>query len=588
MLRRLTLRDFVIVDQLELDIGPGLTVLTGETGAGKSILIDALQLVLGQRGDSAVVREGCERADIGAEFDAPAHLGAWLDEAGFDDNDGLLLLRRTVDAKGKSRAWINGSPATLTQLGDLAQHLVDIHGQHAWQSLTRPEAVRAWLDGHAGVDTAALQQAWRAWRQAQQTLATAQAGLDQQQQERERLQWQLQEADRLAPGAHEWADLNAEHARLAHASQLQDAAREAVMLLDDGQPAALDLLHRAAAALEAAQAHDARLGEWAAELSGAAVQAREVLRALQHYGSEADLDPQRLQQLDERLTQWMSLARRYRCPPEELPALQQRWRDALADLDRLGDVAALQQAVDQAWKQLQKLAKAASTRRQAVAPRLAERVSTLMQALGMAGGRLEVALLPQPEMQAYGLEGIELRVAGHAGTTPRPLAKVASGGELSRLALAVAVTGITGLDADLDQGLAAVAGSARATPGDQAPTVLIFDEIDAGIGGAVADTVGRMMHALGARVQVLAVTHLAQVAAYAHQHARVSKDTVGGPSGTATVSRLTLLDAPGRVHEIARLLGGQISPESLAHARTLLAQAGAPVETPSTSSPRNR
>ncbi|MBQ0958154.1 DNA repair protein RecN [Ideonella sp. 4Y11] len=548
MLKHLTLKDFVIVDALDLDFGAGFGVLTGETGAGKSILVDALQLALGARAEALVVREGAPRAEITATFDCPASLTGWLDEAGFEGGDELLL-RRIVDAQGKSRAFVNGSPATVAQLREAADHLVDIHGQHAWQGLTRPAAVRALLDEQAGVDTRALAQAFADWRAAAQTLADARTRQNELANERERLQWQIGELERLAPGADEWPALNAEHQRLAHGQALIDAVGRAAAQLDDDDASASSLTARAIDALDDVAEFDARLAPALTALRDAQAQIDDAAHTLRAYLSRAELDPARLTELDARLSAWMSLARRYRRPPEELPALLAEWQAALRALDQAADLDGLQartNAAEAAWRtEARKISKA---RHKAAGP-LAERVTEAMQQLGMAGGRFEVALLPQDEPQAFGLESVELRVAGHAGSAPRALAKVASGGELSRLALAIAVTTV----------------QAQAS----GPATLIFDEIDSGVGGTVADTVGRLMKRLGQRAQVLAVTHLPQVAACADRHYVVAKAEQAG----RTLSRVTPVAGEARVAEVARMLGGErAAGTSLAHAQELIRQ----------------
>jgi DNA repair protein RecN (Recombination protein N) len=550
VLRRLSLRDFVIVSQLEVEFGPGLSVLTGETGAGKSILIDALQLALGSRGDALVVREGAARADIAAEFDPVPSLGPWLEEAGFDAAADSLLLRRAIDAQGKSRAWINGSPATVTQLREAADALVDIHGQHAWQSLTRPAAVRALLDAEAGVDPAPMAALWAQWKAASAALERARIAGAEIARERERLAWQVGEVERLSPGSGEWDEINAEHQRLAHAQTLIDAARGALDAVADADVNAGALALRAADALADAARIDPRLAPVAEVLQGAQAQLADAAHSLSGYLQHADLDPDRLAELDSRLAAWIGLARRFRRAPEELPSLLAQWRTDLAALDASCDTEALEGAVAQAQKAWQAVAEQASRARRTAAPALSEAVTQAMQQLGMAGGRFEVALVPQDEPQSFGLESVELRVAGHAGSTPRPLAKVASGGELSRLALAVAVT------------TARHAGGAA---------TLIFDEIDAGIGGAVADTVGRLMKQLGRERQVLAVTHLAQVAACGDLHFVVSKHA----QGTRTQSDVRPVSGEERVAEVARMLGGERLATSVAHAQELLGSAAA-------------
>ncbi len=546
-LKRITLRDFVIVRELELDLCSGFSVLTGETGAGKSILIDALQLVLGARAESGVVREGAGRADVSAEFDAPAALAAWLEEAGFDTADALLL-RRTVDSQGKSRAWINGSPATATQLREVGEQLVDIHGQHAWQSLTRPDAVRGLLDGYASVSTAALTQLWQHWRHAQKALAEARDAQDTLQRERERLAWQIGEVDKLAPGADEWDELNTSHTRLSNAQSLIDAAQGAVDLLDgndSGEGGALKGLSQALALMQAQERVAPEFAALSEVLASSLAQAEDALHSLHAWQRRADLDPQRLAELDERLSLWMSLARRYKRTPPELPGLLAGWKDELARLDAAADLGALEAAEQKAAAAYMTEARSVSRQRAKAAPLLAKAITQAMQGLGMQGGRFDVALDKSDQPAQAGLEEVAFLVAGHAGSTPRPVGKVASGGELSRIALAIAVT-------------TSQLGTAQ---------TLIFDEVDSGVGGAVADTVGRLMKQLGRDRQVLAVTHLPQVAACADHHLVVAKHS----DAAGTASTVSAVQGEQRVAEVARMLGGErMSGTTLAHAKEML------------------
>ncbi len=544
MLRRLNLRDVAIVAELELDLTGGFTVFTGETGAGKSILIDALQLALGQRADATLVREGAARAEVSAEFDTPAALKPWLEEAGFVA-DSSLLLRRTVDAQGKSRAWVNGSPATVTQLREAADLLVDIHGQHAWQSLTRPAAVRDMLDEQAGADTRALSSAWQIWRAALIKLEHAREQRNGVEQERERLAWQVNELDKLNPGADEWDPLNAEHQRLAHGQALLDAARAALQVLEDDERSALALTARAIHALDDVLSYDNNLAAVAEQMRAAQAQMEDAAHSLSGYLNHQEPNPDRLAELDTRLAAWVAAARRYRRSPAELPLLLAQWKAELKNLDAAADLNALEQAALKAEKIWRVEAEVISRLRKKTAPKLASAVTQAMQQLGMAGGRFEVAVLPQTEPQAHGIDTVELRVAGHAGSTPRPLAKVASGGELSRLALAIAVS-----------------TAAKEANGHR---TLIFDEIDAGVGGVVADSVGRLMKQLGRSSQVMAVTHLAQVAACGDQHFVVSKAL----KARQTLSTAAAVEGESRVAEVARMLGGE-TLSGTAHAQALL------------------
>ena len=550
MLRHIALRDFVIVESLDLDFAQGFSVLTGETGAGKSILIDALQLALGSRGEAGVVREGAQRAEIVAEFDMPPACADWLVGAGFEPADALLL-KRIIDAQGRSRAWINGGAATLAQLRELGESLVDIHGQHAWQSLMRPDAVRGLLDAYAGVDAAPVALAWTAWRGAQRTLDDARQRQGDLERECERLQWQLAEMDKLGPGADEWVQLNQDHARLAHAQAILDATTIALQAVSEADTSAEGLTAQAIDALQDVLAHDVNLTSVVEALQGAQAQLQDAAHSLHAALRHTDLEPERLQALDERLSVWVSLARRWRRPPDELPALSTTWRAELAALDAATDLAALEREVDRTRASYNQVAKALSKARSAAAPRLSEAITHAMQQLGMGGGRFEVSVQAVSEPQAYGMEMAEFLVAGHAGSTPRPLSKVASGGELSRISLAIAVT-----TSQLGQ-----------------VGTLIFDEIDAGVGGAVAETVGQLMKQLGRDRQVLAVTHLPQVAACADQHFVVSKAARQG----VTTSEVEPVLGEARVMEIARMLGGQqLSGAGLAHAKEMLqAQAAA-------------
>ena len=560
MLHRLSIRDFVIVDALEIEFGSGLTVLTGETGAGKSILVDALQLALGGRGDAGVVRDGTSRADIVAEFDAPPSLAGWLADAGFEPDVGdggscgRLLVRRSIDAQGKSRAWINGGGATITQLREIGERLLDIHGQHAWQSLTRAPAVRAIVDAYARIDTVPLAACFAAWRAASQALAAAGEKQGDLERERERLAWQIGEIDKLAPGIDEWAELEAEHGRLANGQSLIDAASAALAAIagadTENEAGAETFTSRAIDALQAVASFDARLESPIEALQGAQAQLQDAAHTLSGYLDRAELDPARLRALDERLSAWLGLARRHRRPPAELPALLSQWKAELTALDAASDLDALRRVGDEAHAAYDAEARRVSLLRRKAAPKLAEAVTRSMQQLGMAGGRLEVVLAPTDAPQSFGNESAEFLVAGHAGSTPRPLAKVASGGELSRIALSVAVV-TSEIDSDAD-----------------APGTLIFDEVDAGIGGAVAETVGRLMKQLGTGRQILAVTHLPQVAACADRHFVVAKQA----SATGARSSVDAVAGVARTAEIARMLGGEkLSSTSLAHAEEMLA-----------------
>ena len=547
-LRRIVLRDFVIVSELELDLESGFSVLTGETGAGKSILIDALQLVTGSRADSGVIREGAARTDVTAEFDCAPGVQAVLDEAGFQTNaeaGDTLLLRRTVDTQGKSRAWVNGSPATAQQLRAIGEQLLDIHGQHAWQSLTRPDAVRGLLDAYAKVDTKSLTALWHLWRQAQAALATAMQAQDSLQRDRERLAWQIGELDKLNPQPDEWEELNTSHSRLANGQALLDAAHGAISLLGDDDGNALRPLNAALLQLQDQARLEPDFKDPVDVLASAIAQVEDAVHTLRGYARRTELDPQRLAELDARMSLWVSLARRYKRPPEELVDLLQSWNLELARLDAAADLDALRTYERKAQAAYRAEAKALTQARTQAAPLLAQSITQAMQGLGMQGGQFQVALQASTEPMQSGLEDIEFLVAGHVGSTPRPVGKVASGGELSRMALAIAVT-------------TSQLGTAQ---------TLIFDEVDAGVGGAVAETVGRLMKQLGMDRQVLAVTHLPQVAACADHHLVVAKQV----QGKSTLSSVAAVQGEKRVGEIARMLGGEkLSVTTLAHAKEML------------------
>jgi DNA repair protein RecN (Recombination protein N) len=546
-LKRIFVRDFVLVEQLEQDLENGFTVLTGETGAGKSILVDALQFALGNRADTTSIRTGAARAEVAVEFDCPDNLHVWLNENGFDLTD-TLLLRRSVDAQGKSRAWINGSAAPASQLREVAEHLVDIHGQHAWQSLTRPASVRALLDAYAGVDLMPLNAVWRTWRETQSALNAARGARDTLELERERLTWQIGEVDKLSPGENEWDELNATHTRLSNAQSLIDAAQTSLGHLENDAGGATTELAHAARALHGHVHLDPEFQSILEILESTLAQTEDAVHSLHFYLRKTEPDPSALAALDARMALWMGLARRYKRTPKELPLLWATWKADLGRLNAASDIDALEVAESRAAHAFQQEALAVSRGRQRAAPKLAKAITQAMQGLGMQGGRFEVLLEKTASPSASGLEDAVFLVAGHAGTPLRPVGKVASGGELSRIALAIAVT-------------TSRLGTAQ---------TLIFDEVDSGVGGAVAEAVGRLMKQLGHDRQVLAVTHLPQVAACADHHLLVIKHS----TRSATSSRVIAVAGEERVAEVARMLGGErLSGTTLAHAKELLGPA---------------
>ncbi len=549
MLRRLTIADFVIVERLELEFGPGFTVLTGETGAGKSILIDALALALGERADPVAVREGATRADITAEFDVDGHraLAAWLADSDLGGDEGVCLLRRVVEASGRSRGFINGHAATAAQLREAGDFLVDIHGQHQHQSLSRPAAQRALTDAYGGLEAQAalVAENWRNWQRRREERLAFEGNAAAISAERERLEWQLQDLDalKLAPG--EWAVVGAEHSRLAHAASLIEAAQAGVDTLSEGEGAALDQLNAVIARLQPLLQHDARLREILDALEPARIQLQEGANALRRYSERADLDPQRLREVEQRLDALHSAARKYRVEPDALAELAGHTRERLKELGAGGDPETLRRRETEAETAYREAAKKLTAGRKKAAKKLSEAVTAGMQELAMQGGVFEVCLEALDTPAAHGLEQVEFRVAPHTGMTPQPVAKTASGGELSRLSLAIQTV------------LSRVA---------KVPT-LIFDEVDVGIGGRVAEIIGRMLRELGGRHQVMCITHLPQVAAAAEHQWQVSKVTARGKVGSAVVE----LDDQGRVEEIARMLGGvRITATTRQHAAEML------------------
>ncbi|MGN8061330.1 DNA repair protein RecN [Ralstonia sp. 22086] len=548
MLRSLTIRDFVIVHALDLDLADGFTVFTGETGAGKSILIDALALTLGERADAAVVREGAPRADITAEFDVHPHVAAWLEAHELHDDEGVILLRRTVDAAGRSKAFINGAAVTLAQLREVGEQLVDIHGQHAHQLLLKADAQRSLLDAHAGLEGAVrvVGERYREWHAVVRAREAAEQQSREVQLERERIEWQVNELQKLGPQPGEWEEVQAEHHRLSHAASLIEGTRAALDGLSESEGAVLTQLGATLHTLRELAEIDPALTDVLAALEPAEVQIQEAVHTLARYADRAELDPDRLAEVDARMQALHTMARKYRVAPETLPAELAERQAQLAALQAASDLDALQAQEAQTQAAYMTVAQSLSRDRAKAARELADAVTGAMQGLSMAGGRFDIALHALEHGGAAGLEQVEFLVAGHAGVSPRPLAKVASGGELARISLAISV----------------IASEASPTP------TLIFDEVDSGIGGAVAEVVGRRLRELGMRRQVLCVTHLPQVAALANHHIQVAKQTVAG----STRSDLVVLDATGRVDEIARMLGGaSLTDTTRRHADEMLA-----------------
>ena len=555
MLQTLSLRDFVIVDQLELDLSSGFTVLTGETGAGKSILLDALSLVLGERADSSQIREGSNRAEISALFRIdPQQIGyfnQWLDEQGFplEDDGQSLLLKRTIEASGRSRAFINGSVATLVQLREAGDQLVDIHGQHAHQLLLKGGAQRELLDRHANHINLVTEvsRLFKTLNESRRRLEQAENAGQDIERERERLEWQLEELTELSPQEGEWAAIQSEHARLANGAKIISGCQEAIDILSDTDNSVESNLSKVGANMSSLAEHDLALSDISQALESAQIQIDEAVHSLNRYLQKLDLDPARLSEVEDRMQALHGAARKYRTEADDLPKLLLDSAERLEALTASQNIGALREKVKQEELAYLKQAKQLSQKRNKAAIDLGKQVTTAMQDLSMAGGQLEIVLIPLPDGGAQGLEQIEFLVAGHAGSTPRSLAKVASGGELARISLAISV----------------ITSKASFTP------TLIFDEVDAGIGGAVAETVGKLLRQLGESHQILCVTHLPQVAAQGNHHLKVSKSQ----ADDKTLSQVMPLGRSERVEEVARMLGGAtITDTTRRHARELLEQ----------------
>ncbi|MFO1309634.1 MAG: DNA repair protein RecN [Burkholderiales bacterium] len=551
MLRLLSIRDFVVVSALELELEPGFTALTGETGAGKSILLDALGLLLGDRFEPRQIRAGAERAELAAAFDvddAPA-VRAWLAEEGLAESDGEVLLRRVLDAQGRSRAWINGSPATLGQLKALGEKLVEITGQHAHQALSTAPTQRELVDAFGGFTALAGQTgaAWRRWREASDALDAARADAGKSAAEREFLEARRRELGALGVREGEWAELAAAQSRLANAAALIDACTQAADALEESDEALTRRVAQVASRLASAAAHDPALADVVSLVEPARIQLEEAARALRDYRRRLDLDPADLARIDERLAALHDVARKHRVRPEALPELLASTESALAALAASSDVEAHERRARDAEAAYRAVATELRAKRRYAAAELEHRVTAAMRTLAMAGGRLEIALEALPAPASHGLDAVEFRIAAHEKQPVGPLSRVASGGELSRIGLAIQVA---------------------ASDAAQVPT-LVFDEVDTGIGGPVAATVGRLLQSLGANRQVLCVTHLPQVASFADHHFRVEKRD--GAQGVE--SSVLPLDREARIDELARMLSGEATTtKTRAHARELYDQ----------------
>ena len=548
MLQSLSIRDFVIVSMLDLDFSAGFTVLTGETGAGKSILIDALSLALGARAEGGVTRAGCDKAEITASFDITRHADAAtrLQEAELTAESGELVLRRVMYADGRSRAFINGSPVTVQQLKEIGELLVDIYSQNAHHSLLKLTTQRQILDEFGGLtqlsDT--LAHAYKQWHQLHELRLSAEKNAAAYADELAELRDNIRELKQLDFNPEDWVALQSEHARLSNGAELIKNGELCLEMLRDGELSVLSLLGQIQHRLQDMHSYDSSLTEAVESLDSGMIQLEEASRVISKYVQHIDLDPERLNEVEARIQAVHGVARKYRVQVETLPELLQNWQARMDELGDVEDSAALAAQEAQAWQAYRELADKLTAGRQAAAMKLSHEITAHMQRLSLSGGKFEVALHSQ-SASAHGMEQVEFLVAGHAGVAARPLNKVASGGELSRISLAIRVV-------TAQQGLV--------------PT-MIFDEVDVGIGGGVAEVVGNLLKQLGNSRQVLVITHLPQVAALGRHHLQVSKSLVNGQ----TLSTIKPLDDVQRIEEIARMLGGlEITETTRMHASEML------------------
>ena len=551
MLRTLTIQDFVTVHRLTLDLQSGFSALTGETGAGKSILFDALGLILGDRAESGAIRTGAGKTEVSAEFELSEALQASLsglaDELGVALDEPVLLLKRSIEASGRSRGWVNGQPASMSQLKALGEHLVSVHGQHAHHDLLRSGAQRAMLDRQAGLEPLVQEMSsrYRAWASCQEALERAQAEVDQQRQAREEIQWQLDLLQAVAPQPGEWEALEQEQKTLAAGAELMSAAQELLRQLSESEDPILPKLGRLQSRIESLVTTDPRLEPALKGLQSGLIELEEAGAQMQRYADRLELDPDRLQSVEGRLSELHGLARRLKLSPEELPARQSELIERREALDQANDIRGLHRALEAAEHEARAVGSRLSAERRDAAAQLSAAVNHWLSELAMKGSHFSVSLLPREQPGPTGFEEV-LFLLQHAGQAePQPISKIASGGELSRIGLAIA---------------------AAAASGTACPT-LLFDEVDAGIGGNTGHVVGRLLRDLGGSHQVLAVTHLPQVAARAHHHAKVTKDLEVLPA----LSRVSFLELEERTAEIARMLGDEgLKAPSLQLARELL------------------
>ncbi|MBU9850313.1 DNA repair protein RecN [Rahnella aceris] len=552
MLAQLTISNFAIVRELEIDFHAGMTAITGETGAGKSIAIDALGLCLGNRADGSMVRLGASRADICARFtlaDTPS-AKHWLAENQLDE--GLdCLLRRTISNDGRSRGFINGTPVPLSQLRELGQHLIQIHGQHAHQLLLKPEHQKALLDAYSDQPLllSEMRKAYQNWHQSCRQLAQYQQQMSERESRRQLLQYQLKELNEFAPQPGEYEQIDEEYKRLANSGQLLSLSQNALYLLADGEEQnIISLLYSARNQLTELAELDSKMNDLIVMLDDASIQVSEASDELRHYSERLDMDPNRLFELEQRLSRQMNLARKHHVSAEDLPELHRQLLEEQRELDdQETNQAELSEAVQRHYQQAVAVAEQLHEKRQYFADELTHLITQSMQALSMPHGKFKIQVQFEPEhLNMEGADRLEFQVTTNPGQPLQALAKVASGGELSRIALAIQV----------------ITAQKMETP------ALIFDEVDVGISGPTAAIVGRLLRQLGESTQVMCVTHLPQVAGCGHQHYFVSKET----DGEVTETQMNRLDKKARLQELARLLGGsEVTRNTLANAKELLA-----------------
>ena len=552
MLAQLTISNFAIVRELEIDFHAGMTAITGETGAGKSIAIDALGLCLGSRADGSMVRLGASRADICARFtlaDTPS-AKHWLAENQLDEGQDCLL-RRTISNDGRSRGFINGTPVPLSQLRELGQHLIQIHGQHAHQLLLKPEHQKDLLDAYADQPLllAEMRKAYQNWHQSCRQLAQYQQQVSERESRRQLLQYQLKELNEFAPQAGEYEHIDEEYKRLANSGQLLSLSQSALYLLADGEEQNIvSLLYTARNQLTELAELDSKMNDLIVMLDDASIQVSEASDELRHYSERLEMDPNRLYELEQRLSRQMNLARKHHVSAEELPELHRQLLEEQQALDdQETNQAELSEAVQRHYQQAVAVAEQLHEKRQYFADELTHLITQSMQALSMPHGKFKIQVQFEPEhLNMEGADRLEFQVTTNPGQPLQALAKVASGGELSRIALAIQV----------------ITAQKMETP------ALIFDEVDVGISGPTAAIVGRLLRQLGESTQVMCVTHLPQVAGCGHQHYFVSKET----DGEVTETQMNRLDKKARLQELARLLGGsEVTRNTLANAKELLA-----------------